>query len=100
MTVADMGVPLIPPHWRFADLWDTLLFFLYNIFHLDVHYVCMLVQRFEPQGRRFTNLHYDYYHFSVLVPLLTMDMRSNLALRLQLAVPPRFKATVGCSTSL
>ena len=29
-----------------------------NIFHLDVHYVCTLVQRFEPQGRRFTNFHY------------------------------------------
>ena len=23
-----------------------------NIFHLDVNYVCILVQRFEPQGRR------------------------------------------------
>ena len=22
---------------------------------INVHYVCMLVQRFEPQGRRFTN---------------------------------------------
>ena len=32
-----------------------------NIFHLDVHYVYMLVQRFEPQGRRFTNFH-DYYY--------------------------------------
>ena len=31
-------------------------FFFNNIFHLDVHYVCMLVQRFEPQGRRFTNV--------------------------------------------
>ena len=31
-----------------------------NIFHLDVHYVCQLVQRFEPQGRCFTNFH-DYY---------------------------------------
>ena len=31
------------------------LFFSDNIFHLDVHYVYMLVQRFEPQGRRFTN---------------------------------------------
>ena len=31
-----------------------------NIFHLDVHYVCMLVQLFEPQGRRFTNFHYYY----------------------------------------
>ena len=35
----------------------------YNIFHLDVHYVCMLVQRFESQGRRFTNFHY-YYEYS------------------------------------
>ena len=26
--------------------------FLDNIFHLDVNYVCILVQRFEPQGRR------------------------------------------------
>ena len=33
-----------------------------KIFHLDVHYVCVLVQRFEPQGRRFTNFHYYYYH--------------------------------------
>ena len=32
-------------------------FFWDNIFHLDVHYVC--VQRFEPQGRRFTNFHYN-----------------------------------------
>ena len=31
---------------------------VYNIFHLDVHYVCMLVQHFELQGRRFTNFHY------------------------------------------
>ena len=36
-------------------------FFFDNIFHLDVHYVCMLVQRFEPQGRRFTNFDYYYY---------------------------------------
>ena len=35
--------------------------FFNNIFHLDVHYVCMLVQRFEPQGRRFTNFRYYYY---------------------------------------
>ena len=30
-----------------------------NIFHLNALYVCytMLVQRFEPQGRRFTNFH-------------------------------------------
>ena len=33
-------------------------FFFDNIFHLDVHYVCMLVQRFEPQGGCFTNFHY------------------------------------------
>ena len=25
-------------------------------------YYAMLVQRFEPQGRRFTNFHYDYYY--------------------------------------
>ena len=33
-----------------------------NIFHLDVHYVCyiMLVRRFEPRGRCFTNFHYYY----------------------------------------
>ena len=39
--------------------------FLDNIFHLNVHYVCMLVQRFEPQGRRFTNFHY-YYYYSIV----------------------------------
>ena len=35
-----------------------------NISHLNVYYVCytMLVQRFEPQGRRFTNFHYYYYY--------------------------------------
>ena len=37
-------------------------FFLDNIFHLDVHYVCMLVQGSELQGRRFTNFHYYYYN--------------------------------------
>ena len=40
---------------------DIFLFFGDNIFHLGVHYVCMLVQCFEPQGRRFTNFHYYYY---------------------------------------
>ena len=41
-----------------------VLFLADDIFHLDVHYVCytVLVQRFEPQGRRFTNFHYYYYH--------------------------------------
>ena len=36
------------------------IYFFDNVFHLDVHYVCifMLVQRFEPQVRRFTNFHY------------------------------------------
>ena len=36
-----------------------------NIFHLDVPYVRYigLVQLFEPQGRRFTNVHYHYYHY-------------------------------------
>ena len=34
-----------------------------NIFQLDI-YKCyiMLVQRFEPQGRRLTNFHYYYYY--------------------------------------
>ena len=47
-------------------LFFSLFFFLMgggggnNIFHLDVYYVCMLVQRFESQGRRFTNFHYYY----------------------------------------
>ena len=37
-------------------------FIVGDIFHLDVQYVryTMLVQRFEPQGRRFTNSHYYY----------------------------------------
>ena len=41
---------------------ETLLisFFIYNIFHLDVHYVRMLVQRFELQGSGFTNFRYYY----------------------------------------
>ena len=36
-----------------------------NIFHLSVHYVCypMLVQRFEPQGRCFTNFHYYHHNY-------------------------------------
>ena len=37
------------------------LLLLDNIFHLDVHYVCMLVQCFETQGRPFTIFHYYYY---------------------------------------
>ena len=41
---------------------NLLFFFLNNIFHLNVHYVCLLVQRVEPQGRRFTNFHYYYYY--------------------------------------
>ena len=33
-----------------------------SIYHLGVHYVgyVMFVQRFEPQDRRFTNVHYYY----------------------------------------
>ena len=48
--------------------WDLYIYvFFDNIFRLDVHYVCMLVQHFEPHGRRFTNLHYDddYYYYLV-----------------------------------
>ncbi len=39
---------------------------LYVRLSLDVHYVChiMLVQRFDPQGRRFTYFHYYYYSCS------------------------------------
>ena len=49
--------------WVLEALVDIHIFiFLDNIFHLDVHYVCMLVQRFEPQGRRFRNFQYYYYH--------------------------------------
>ena len=48
---------------------STLRFFIFiflfadNIFYVNGHYVryTMLVQRFEPQGRRFTNFHYYYY---------------------------------------
>ena len=46
----------------------TFIFFIFwggSIFHLDVHYVCVLVQRFEPQGRCFTNFHYYYYILGV-----------------------------------
>ena len=35
--------------------------YIYWNIYLDVHYVCMLVQRFEPQGRRFTHFHYYYW---------------------------------------
>ena len=42
-------------------IYIDIVIYLDNIFHLSVHYVCMLVQRFEPQGRHFTNFHYYYY---------------------------------------
>ena len=51
----NMLEPLVDIYFFFFLLFD-------NIFHLDVHYVCMPVQRCEPQGRRFTNFH--YYHYS------------------------------------
>ena len=41
---------------------DIFFFSSDNIFHLDVHYMCKPVHRFEPQGRRFTNFHYYYYY--------------------------------------
>ena len=45
-----------------ALLMYTLCVSFCYIFHLDVHYVCnvMFVQRFEPRGMHFTNLHYYY----------------------------------------
>ena len=41
-----------------------------------MHYVCntMLVQRFEPQGRRFTNFHYYYY---LLLLLISRDIERH-----------------------
>ena len=48
-------------HLSIYPLFFSFLFLGGSIFHLDVHYVCMLVQRFEPQGRSFTNFHYYYY---------------------------------------
>ena len=47
--------------WTLVDIYIYTFYFFDNIFHLDVHYVCLLVQRFEPQGRRFTNCHYYYF---------------------------------------
>ena len=58
--------------WTLVDIY--IFIFLDNIFHLDVHYVCMLVQRFERQGRRFTNFHYYYYYYAV-------DNNKNLRMR-------------------
>ena len=45
------------------NIFQLFCLFADNIFHLAVHYVCynILVQRFEPQGWRFTNFHYYYY---------------------------------------
>ena len=41
---------------------DKIYFLFFdNIFHLNVHYVSMLVQHFELQGRCLTNFHYYYY---------------------------------------
>ena len=54
-------------HLLHSYTWTLFFFFFYNIFHLDVHYVCMLVQRFEPQGRRFTNFHYYYYNIHLCI---------------------------------
>ena len=55
-----------------VDIYILILSFLGdNLFYLDVHYVCMLVQRFEPQGRRFTIFHY-YYYFPLLLLLILL----------------------------
>ena len=49
-----------PPHPVLLQTNPTTTGSSANFFHLDVHHVCyiMLVQRFEPQGRRFTNFYY------------------------------------------
>ena len=33
--------------------------------------ICALVQRFEPQGRRYINVHYNYYYYYVGPNVLT-----------------------------
>ena len=45
-------------------------FFFDNIFHLNIHYVCMFVQHFEPQGRCFTSFHYYYNQQQICKQLL------------------------------
>ena len=58
-----------------------LCVFFADIIHLDVHYVCytMLVQRFEPQDRRFTNYYYYcycyYYYYYVFDVNITEIIR-------------------------
>ena len=64
--------------WILADIY--IFIFLDNIFHLDVHYVCMLVQRFELQGRRFTNFH--YYYYDVLPGILPFGFMPSLSIQL------------------
>ena len=34
--------------------------------YLHVHYVCIIVQRFYPQSKRFRNVHYYYYYQPIL----------------------------------
>ena len=56
-------IVMLKPLWMSTIccfLFGCFSFLSDNIFHLNVHYVCytMLVQRFEPQGRCFTNFHY------------------------------------------
>ena len=81
-------------------------FFFDNIFHLDVHYVCMLVQRFEPQGRRFTNFHY-YYYLSVclfvsscLSLCLSVCLSVSLSLSLSLSVSLCLSISLSLSLSV
>ena len=51
-------------------------FFAHKIFHLDVHYVfyVKLVQRFEPQGRRFTNFHHCHYYYVTVARSLSLSV--------------------------
>ena len=56
-----------------------------NIFHLDVHYVCMLVQHFVSQGRRFTDFHYYYHIYKIIIfyctPLYTQSPKLSMTKR-------------------
>ena len=48
------------------DFFNFKFFVVFITFSISMYIICMLVQRFEPQGRRFTTFHYYYYQLSQL----------------------------------
>ena len=58
---------------------DTLsICFLFLItFSISMCIMCMLVQRFEPQGKRFTNVYYYYYYKCLLLFLPLRSIKLN-----------------------